>query len=155
MLHTTGLAEPPTTRPPTHLTPKMIGELVGLRRTATEILLAGPSAPAPIQPGARPRRWRWTEVRNWLLSLQDTPAEGLESFELITFNEVADRLALRRTATRTLLAAPGAPSPVRLNKRAVRYWAAEVAAWDPIAAVAAPPPAPVRPAGGRPRRSNI
>lgn len=155
MLNTTGLAEPPTTHPPTHLTPKMIGELVGLRRTATEILLAGPGAPAPLQPGGRPRRWRWTDIRNWLLSLQDTPSGGLESFELITFTEIADRLGLGRTATRALLSAPGAPSPVRLNKRAVRYWAVELAAWDPTAPVAAPAPSAVRPAGGRPRRSVI
>ena len=88
-------------------------------------------------------------------TLQDTPAVGLESFELITFTDVADHLGLGRTATRALLSAPGAPSTVRLNKRAVRYWAAEVAAWDPTATVAAPAPAPVRPAGGRSRRSNI
>lgn len=133
----------------------MISELVGLRRTATELLLARPGAPAPIRPAGRTRRWRWTEIRNWLLSLQDTPAVGLASFELITFIGVADHLGLGRTATRALLSAPGAPSPVRLNKRAVRYWAAEVAAWNPTVAVAASAPAPVRSAGGRARRSNI
>lgn len=153
---TTGLAETPTR--PNHLTASMVADLVGLRRTATEILLASPGAPSPIRPGARPRRWRRTEILTWLRSLQDAPADGLPTGGLISFTDIAAGLELGRTATRGLLSAPGAPSPVRLNARAVRYWADEVAAWDPASPVAVEAAAPVRPTrsvGGRKRKATI
>lgn len=48
---------------------------------------------------------------------------------LLTIDEVAALLRLKRTAARDALAADGAPRAIRLNARCVRYFHSDVVEW--------------------------
>lgn len=147
------------------LTLGQAADMLRLRRTATSTALASASAPSPVRLGRRAVRWRRQDLLAWLITLQASPSPALVvDGELVTFDEVCQQLSLGRTATRAALARQGAPCPVRLNGRALRYWAADVDAWlvrlqagtvDPATVEPVPAPRPAVARGGRPRKRML
>lgn len=141
---------------PSFLTLSDAAALMGFGRTAARAALGTAGAPVPVRLSKRTVLWQRSELIAWLRSFQSVPSTGVERAELMSFRDVISMLGLGRTAGRDALARPGAPSPVRINSRAVRYWSTDIANWledrrnpnlDAETALK-----PARRAGGRPRK---